>query len=99
MEAGPLRNTGRENKYAPLTTRDVYPWIQSCFCIILTALCACASMVYAYCDVPAWVKPLVEVLLVLSASWFSVLDRTDGLCHDRDAYVSFMIATLVSSSP
>jgi len=55
--------------------------------------------VYAYCDVPAWVKPLVEVLLVLSASWFSVLDKTDGLCHDRDAYVSFIIATLVSSSP
>ncbi|KAF8247979.1 hypothetical protein K440DRAFT_583928 [Wilcoxina mikolae CBS 423.85] len=85
------------SKYAPLKARDVYPWIQSTFCIVLTALCACASVVYAYWDVPVWVKPLVEVLLVLSASWFSVLERADGLCHDRDAYVSFMIATLVSS--
>lgn len=82
----------------PVTPRDIYPWIQTSFCIALTIVCGCVSMVYAYCNLPMWVKLITEGLLAISAMWFSTLERTAGLPHNRDTYVCFMVATLVISS-
>jgi hypothetical protein len=79
-------------------TTDVYPWIQTCCCIVLTIICCCVSIVYAYFSLPFWVKPLTEGVTAANATWFSTLERTSGLKHNRDTYVCFMIATLVVSS-
>ena len=82
----------------PVTPRNIYPWIQTSFCIALTMFCGCVTVVYAYCNLPKWVKPVTEVLLAISAMWFSTLERTGGLPHNRDTYVCFMVATLILSS-
>lgn len=82
----------------PVTPRDIYPWFQTCSCIVLTMLCGCVSVVYAYFNLPMWVKLVTEGLLAVSAMWFSTLERTAGLIHNRDTYVCFMVATLVISS-
>ena len=82
----------------PVTPRNIYPWIQTSFCIALTMFCGCVTVVYAYCNFPKWVKPVTEVLLAISAMWFSTLERTGGLPHNRDTYVCFMVATLILSS-
>ena len=50
--------------------------------------CGCVTVVYAYCNFPKWVKPVAEVLLAISAMWFSTLERTGGLPHNRDTYVN-----------
>lgn len=82
----------------PVTVRDNYPWFQTSCCIVVTMLCTCVSVVYAYYTLPMWVKILTEILSAASASWFGTLDRLGGFHHNRDTYVSFMIATLVTSS-
>lgn len=82
----------------PVTVRGNYPWVQTGCCIILTMICGCVSVVYAYTRLPSWVKIVTEVLLAISAVWFSTLERFAGLTHNRDTYVCFMVATLVISS-
>jgi hypothetical protein len=82
----------------PLKTSDKYHWIQSLGCIFLTAACAVTAALYAYLDIPTWIKPVVEVLLVISVAWFSILDRTGALSHDPDTYLCFVVASLVSSA-
>lgn len=82
----------------PLKTSDKYHWIQSLVCIFLTAACAVTAALYAYLDIPTWIKPVVEILLVMSVAWFSILDRTGALSHDPDTYLCFVVASLVSSA-
>ncbi|MCJ1243106.1 hypothetical protein MMC30_000303 [Trapelia coarctata] len=82
----------------PVSPRDIYPWMQTCSCILFTILCGVVSVVYAYVNLPMWVKLVTEGLLATSAMWFSTLERTAGLPHNRDTYVCFMVATLVISS-
>lgn len=83
----------------PVTTASVYPWIQTSCCIFITAACACVSVAYAYLpQIPTWVKPMVEVLLLVSAVWFATLERVGELCHIRETYVCHMVATLVVSA-
>ncbi|KAL8739265.1 MAG: hypothetical protein Q9190_007866 [Brigantiaea leucoxantha] len=81
-----------------INVRSAYPWIQTCCCCILTILCGCVSVVYAYCGLPSWVKIIAEVLLAASASWYGTLERTAGVSHNRDTSVCFTVATLVASS-
>ena len=88
----------RGNPSKAVAPRDIYPWVQTCSCIILTILCGFVSMIYAYYNLPTWVKLITEGLLAISATWFSTLERTAGLPHNRDTYVCFMVATLVISS-
>ena len=83
----------------PLRVRVIYPYIQASCCIFITAACTCASVLYAYFDFfPFWVKLLVEGLLAVSATWWSVLERSAGLPHERDAYVCFMVSNMVAAS-
>ena len=82
----------------PITVRSAYPWIQTGSCVVLTMLCGCVSVVYAYYSLPSWVKIVAEVFLAASASWFGILERTAGLPHNRDTSVCFTVATLVASS-
>lgn len=44
---------GMGDPIKPITTASVYPWIQSSCCILLTAGCACVSVLYAYLPLPA----------------------------------------------
>jgi hypothetical protein len=81
-----------------VSVSGVYPWIQTSCCIVLTMLCGCVSVVYAYCGLPAWVKIITEVLLAASAAWYGTLERTAGVPHNRDTSVCFTVATLVASS-
>lgn len=83
----------------PVSVATVYPWFQASCCVILTASCACVSVAYAYfLVIPTWVKPMVEVVLVISAVWFATLERAGELCHTRETYVCHMVATLVVSA-
>ncbi|KLU91321.1 hypothetical protein MAPG_09842 [Magnaporthiopsis poae ATCC 64411] len=82
----------------PVTVGGIYPWIQTGCCIVLTFMCCCVSIVYAYYGLPFWVKPVTEVVTAASATWFGTLERVGGLAHSRDTYVCFMIATLITSS-
>ncbi|KAG7001493.1 nitrilase [Physcia stellaris] len=81
-----------------VNVRSIYPWIQTSCCIVLTILCGCVSVVYAYYDLPSSVKIVAEILLATSACWFGILERTGGLPHNRDTTICFMVATLVASS-
>lgn len=81
-----------------VTVRDNYPWFQTSCCIVVTLLCTCISVLYAYLTLPKWVKISAEILSATSATWFGTLDRMSGFKHNRDTYISFMIATLVTSS-
>ena len=77
---------------------SIYPWIQTSCCIILTIICGCVSVIYAYYSLPSWVKIITEILLAIGACWFGILERTGGLPHNRDTTICFMVATLVASS-
>ncbi|KAH8647489.1 integral membrane protein [Tricladium varicosporioides] len=77
----------------------VYPWLQTCCSILFTFLCCCISIVYAYCGLPTWVKLVTEVVSAGSVCWFGTLERGGGgLHHNRDTYISFMIASMLVSS-
>ena len=82
----------------PVSVRGIYPWVQIRCCIILTMICGCISVAYAYYHLPPWVKIMTEVLLAISVVWFGTLERFSGLPHKRDTYVCFMVATLIISS-
>jgi hypothetical protein len=56
------------------------------------------SAVYAYYLLPKWVKLLTDVLLAVSALWFSSIDLVGSFMHDKETFVCFMVATLVVSS-
>lgn len=86
------------NPARPVAVRDNYPWIQTSCCIVVTMLCTCVSVVYAYFTLPTRVKILTAILSAASAARSGTLDRMGGFGHNRDTYVSFMIATLVTSS-
>lgn len=88
----------RGNPSKTVAPRDIYPWVQTCSSIVLTILCGFVSVIYAYYNLPRWVKLITEGLLAISAMWFSTLERIAGLPHNRDTYVCFMVATLVISS-
>jgi hypothetical protein len=81
-----------------VSVRGAYPWFQTSCCIVLTMLCGCVSVVYAYHGLPAWVKIIAEALLAASAGWFGTLERTAGVPHNRDTSLCFTVATLVASS-
>ncbi|KAI9779272.1 MAG: hypothetical protein M1816_003635 [Peltula sp. TS41687] len=82
----------------PVAAARVYPWVQAACCSLLTAACAVMSVVYAYLDIPKWIKPMTEGLLAISAVWFASLERISPLHHNRDSYTCHMVATMVISA-
>ncbi|KAF8418397.1 integral membrane protein [Tirmania nivea] len=82
----------------PVSAAREYPWIWSVVCNIVTAGCSIVSVAYAYLQMPWWVKLMVEVLLGLSAVGYATLEKVGNLPHNRDSYLSHMVATMVVSA-
>ncbi|KAF8459302.1 hypothetical protein BDZ91DRAFT_742204 [Kalaharituber pfeilii] len=81
-----------------VSTWTEYTWRSAALCNLLTVACACVSICYAYLQFPNWVKLIVEVTLALSATGYATLERLSNLQHNRDTYLSHMVATMVVSA-
>ena len=82
----------------PVTVRGNYPWIQTGCCVVATFLCTCASTVYAYLPLPSYVKIVTEVVATVSVTWFVTLELVSDFPHDRDTFISLVVANLLTSS-
>lgn len=81
-----------------VSAKSESPWLQSYCCIVLTMVCSCVSVIYAYYPLPRWVKLVTEVVIATSAIWFNSVDLVGSFMHERETSICFMVATLVISS-